>query len=157
MNHLSSTKLNAQDQLDLALAVVRQSPALDGSLWLGLIHTLNISETALAKLLEQDHAIAVIEDDRLLRARIDRNRQAQDNGSIQTLVLDERCFLLCEDPWSTEATLALASSLQQHAQLALARPGQTAALQKVEASAVSAIPTAASSNRSGKCPPWFSL
>ncbi len=150
MNQLFSTKTSAQDLLDQALLAARVSPAIDGSLWLALIRALNISETALATLLLEAHGIAVIEDAGLPRATTDLSQVAADNGIILKLILDERFFLLCEDPWSSDATLALAASMQAHTQLALARPGQLALLRKGGTSPVSTTSPATNAHLSGE-------
>jgi general secretion pathway protein E len=132
MNIPTPSNLLAQGEFDQALAALRKSPAWDGSLWQGLLSALATREAALSAILLEEHGIAVIADDQWPGVKPE-SAAAGTGGMADICIkvsLDGKTLLLCEDPWSAEATLALARSTQAHRQLALARPGQIAALQK---------------------------
>lgn len=139
MNTLPSTTALA-DELDKVLGTLRQSQAFDGSLWQGLLKTLNTTDAALSAVLLDGHGIAVIGDDQWSDAKPDSAIAISNtaNASIK-LTLGGRTLLLCEDPWSAEATLALARSTQANRQLALARPGQMASLKQAQKSVSSTL------------------
>lgn len=119
-------------QLDQALVVVRRLPAIDGSLWSGLLQSLSVDEETLSDALLRWHSVAVIDDDQAARARLLETRPALDQASIGrnliAIELDQRQLLLCEDPWASEAASVLARPSLVKLQLALARPGQWARL-----------------------------
>lgn len=131
MNMTASEKSSAQGQLDTALVTLRKSPPQDGSLCRALTRTLSLSESALAELLLDGHGIAMIDDEQWEHARPDLCADpASQTPASMRIMIGEETILLCEDPWSNESTSALAKPAQIHLQLALARPGQLASLQK---------------------------
>ncbi|OOG37824.1 GspE/PulE family protein [Polaromonas sp. A23] len=131
MNTTASANMATQHQLDMALVALRQSPALDGSICQMLIRTLGISESALATLLQDGHGITLIDDERWLQVNADpAGDPANNSPGVMKITLGEELLLLCEDPWSAEAMAAQARPAPVHMQLALARPGQLASLQK---------------------------
>jgi general secretion pathway protein E len=142
MNTPIPTILLTQGEFEQALAALRRTPALDGSLWQGLLSALATSEAALSATLLEGHGIAVIADDQW--PQVKPASATAGPGSMADVcikvTLDSKTLLLCEDPWSAEATLALARSTQAHRQLALARPGQIAALKKLHKSAAPPAP-----------------
>lgn len=142
MNTPIPPQILAQGEFDQALAALRQSPAQDGSLWRGLLSALGATEAALSATLLEGHGIAVIDDARWPDVKPDSAAAASGGmADVCTRVtLDGKTLLLCEDPWSAGATLALARSTQAHRQLALARPGQIAFLKKQQKSAAPAAP-----------------
>jgi len=154
MNTPLPNKLLAQGEFDQVLATLRKSPAQDGSLWQGLLGTLGTDEAALSATLLEGHGIAVIDDAQWPGVKPEN---AAVNGMADVYVrvlLDGKTLLLCEDPWSAEATLALARSTQANRQLALARPGQIAWLKKQQKPAAQATPAdAAKPGRPGDSSP----
>jgi general secretion pathway protein E len=78
------------------------------------------------------HGIAVIDDAQWPHVRLLDPPPAQalatSTAKPLLLALGERKLLLSDDPWSTEATLALSRSGYAQLELALARPGQWAQL-----------------------------
>ncbi|EJL85514.1 type II secretory pathway, ATPase PulE/Tfp pilus assembly pathway, ATPase PilB [Polaromonas sp. CF318] len=140
MNTPLPTHLLAQGEFDLALAALRQSPAQDGSLWQGLLVALGATEAALSATLLEGHGIAVIDDAQWPGVKPGSTAAGGTADLCIRVMLDGKTLLLCEDPWSAEATRALARSTQAHRQLALARPGQIAFLKKQQKSAVPARP-----------------
>lgn len=132
----------AHAEFDQVLAALRKSPALDGSLWLGLVNALNTTEAALMATLLDDHGISVIDDSQwqgITAGDVAAGSNNLADPCIKVMVAG-KTLLLCEDPWSAEATLALARSTQVHRQLALARPGQTAFLKSIRKSAAAVAP-----------------
>lgn len=142
MNTPIPTQVLTQGEFDQALAALRQSQPQDGSLWQGLLSALATTEAALSAALLEGHGVAVIGDARWPDVKPDSAAAA--SGSIADVctrvTLDGKTLLLCEDPWSAEATRALARSTQAHRQLALARPGQIALLKKQQKSAAPTRP-----------------
>jgi len=138
MNTPIPTTLLAQGEFDQALAVLRKSPSHDGSLWQGLFSALGASEAALSATLMEAHGIAVIDDSQLPGVKPESAAMGGMADVCLKVTLNGKTLLLCEDPWSAEATLALARSTQAHRQLALARPGQIAALKKIQKNAAPA-------------------
>ena len=135
------------NKLDAALATLRQGQATDGSLWQNMVNTLNATEADLTAVLLDKHGVAVVGDDQWPAVKADPAATATDaaNTCIKVM-LQGKPLLLCEDPWSAEATLLMARSTQAHRQLALARPGQAATLKQ---SQKSATPSPASAAKAG--------
>ncbi len=123
-------------QFDLTLMDVRGESTADGALWLRLLERLHLCDDALATALREWHAIAVVPQDAWPRVRIASGPQETSTGvgttSIIAVELDGQRLLLCEDPWSNQATAALARAGQPPMQLALAKPGQLARRAQLE-------------------------
>lgn len=126
----SSHALPSTAQFDQALVLLRQTPPAHGSLWVGLMEALQLSEAALAAVLSDWHGIAVIDDTQWPLVTLGDQAPGQAPSSTSAtwmaLALQGRQLLFSEDPWSAQATQALSRSPQS--QLALARPGQWARL-----------------------------
>ncbi|OGB31671.1 MAG: secretion system protein E [Burkholderiales bacterium RIFCSPLOWO2_12_FULL_61_40] len=126
----SSHALPSPAQFDQALVLLRHPPPAHGSLWAGLMETLQLSEAVLAAVLSDWHGIAVIDDAQWPKVTLwDKTSgpvMPSTSTTVMGLTLEGRRLLFSEDPWSAEATQALSRSPQS--QLALARPGQWAQL-----------------------------
>lgn len=122
-------------QFDQALVAVRRLPAVDGSIWCGLLQSLSVDEKALVDALLRWHSVAVIGDDQVSQLRLLVNgptvNLASAGPKLIAVELDQRPLLLCEDPWATQAAALLARPGQEQLQLALARPGQWAEVAKL--------------------------
>lgn len=128
-------------RFDQVLMQLRQAPASDGSLWLGLIQALCIDESVLTTALSDWHGVTVLDDEQLSRSQVVETLQTTGmsvSAHLIRLALDHQQWLLSEDPWSNESTLALSRSGQAQLQLALARPGQMAQLVPYSARAAGA-------------------
>lgn len=149
MNTPLPATLAVADEFNQALAALRKSPALDGSLWRHLIDALNTTDAALSATLLDEHGIAVIADEQWPQVKPANTTTGVEGADASLKVLlDGKTLLLCEDPWSAEAILALARSTQAHGQLALARPGQISTLKRLQKSTAPAAP--ADNTRPGK-------
>ena len=119
-------------QLDQALLALRAKGASEGSLWLGLLESMRIDEAALAQALRDGHGVEVISDERwvgvtrLPDAAAAASAAQTGAATNISLFLDGQNLLLCEDPWSEQANLAMSRSDLPDARLALTRPGQMA-------------------------------
>jgi general secretion pathway protein E len=144
MSTSTSKALLTAAQLDQALMPLRKLPATNGSLWSGLLQSLEIGTAELSSALMVFYGIAVIGDDELTRVKLVDGKQIQplplNAGRFFSLSLGERKLLISEDPWSADMTLALARTGQAQWQLALARPGQWAQLEKLP-KLMQAVPT----------------
>lgn len=118
---------------DRALMTLRQSQPARGQLWLRLMQTLSLSESALAKALSDWHGVAVIDDGQWQDVRLPfgATSSGAQNAQCLELVLNGDNLLLSEDPWAPESTSALARAGKSHMQLTLARPGQWALAQQM--------------------------
>jgi general secretion pathway protein E len=131
-----STTAVTSDDLDRAIAKLRQTTPSDGSLWLSLSETLHIGDDELRRILLDLHGIAILDDEQWSRTqRAGGQRLANIERVCIRVSFDENVLLLSEDPWSSEATSILAKTTETGTHLALARPGQTASLLKGQKSA----------------------
>ena len=125
----SSTTPLALDQL---LVQLRQSPTAQNNLWNALLLSLQGGEADLATALLDWYGIATITDAQWPHVQLLPPQEGlAASNEMLWVMLGDRCLLLCEDPWTSEATLALRRSPKTPSQLALARPGQVQQLRQL--------------------------
>lgn len=113
-----------------ALAAARDEMPGNGSLWRGLLASSGWSEHQLAEHLREKQGVEVVTDEqwamgtRVLPVLSDASAPVV----AVRIIVGSRNLLLCEDPWTPEALAIFAQPGPASLQLALARPGQIAAL-----------------------------
>ncbi len=133
--------------LNQALVIARQTLAVNGSIWVQLLETLNTEEVILQKLLMDFHGVASLTDQDLGQASVMQGSQKISTGADDEYVILNhlgKVLLITEDPWKSDAAMLLARSSPIGAILALARPHQMAhfaqnQVVKVQTSVVSTI------------------
>lgn len=108
------------------------TPGQPGSLWQGLCDTLACSDSDLSTALSKYYGIATLGD--ALWATLHRLEPQADSNDLIWLGASKGAWLLCQDPWSTQASAALRRSPYPQAQLALGLPAQWALLASVQGS-----------------------
>lgn len=116
--------------LDQALLRLRETKREPSNLWQGLLKELLVDAAELAQALQDWHGIAVLDDSQWALVQLLDGPQAKAPAQINVycVAVDAQKFLLTQDPWSTDATLALARNGQAQMQLALAKEVQWADL-----------------------------
>jgi general secretion pathway protein E len=105
------------------VAAARRTAQGDGALWQNLLGCAGGQEEALATALREHYGVSLVDDDGLAQLQL----QA-DQAGFCLAQGEHGNVVLCEDPWSAEASAFMVRRASANTVLALAKPGQLARL-----------------------------